>query len=357
MDKGAGNKERKLPENFCAVPFASLIFNPTGEVGCCREQGNKHVIGNIREQTVGEIWNSGKIRAWRREFLTGNIKTCRDHIRDRGCNRVQFNQELLQWIELSEFQTTPPKRISPDFNGKCNLECRMCTIWKGPNGLYDGTGFWELAEKELFPFVRQLDPLAGEPFVQKDFYRLIDIIARVNPGARWRITTNAHWKFTPYIRKELSKICLFGLNISLDSISGKQYAAIRKKGNLKTVLMTIDRLIAFRDERRKEGKGFQIVINTTIQRGNAAEITGFIDFALQKKCFPLIQFLYEPAKYSLLTLSRKKRIKILGHIFENMTLSKLAYVQRVIEPLFASLPGSISLPLRKKLFCGILARP
>lgn len=89
----------KVPENFCPVPFASLTFNPAGNVGCCREQGAGHSVGNIREQTVDEIWNGEKVRAWRREFLTGNIKTCAEQIRHRQCNKTIFNQELVPLIE------------------------------------------------------------------------------------------------------------------------------------------------------------------------------------------------------------------------------------------------------------------
>lgn len=326
-----------LPDWFCPVPFATLIFNPWGNVGGCREQGNNHSVGDAQKQSWQEIWNGEAIRAWRREFLTGEIKTCEQHIRHRGCHKSPMNRALIPMIELSEIQSTPPKRVSPDFNGQCNLECPMCTIWKEPNGLYDELGFWEDAAKTLFPHVRQLDPLAGEPFVQKDNYRLIDLISRVNPTCEWRFTTNAHWKFTPFVREKLDKINIREMNISLDSIVEETYARVRKKGNLKTVLKTIDDILAYRNERKKAGRGFVIILNTTIQIENWREPRDFLRFAYGKDCEVVIQFLYEPIELSLLSLNQNERINILNYYLETFDDETFRVAARLLLPLLDSL--------------------
>ena len=36
----------------------------------------------------------------------------------------------------------------------------------------------------------------GEPFIQRDFYRLIDEVSGVNSTCRWVITTNGHYRLT-----------------------------------------------------------------------------------------------------------------------------------------------------------------
>jgi cyclic pyranopterin phosphate synthase len=343
-----------LPDSFCAVPFATLIFNSWGNVGGCRELGNEHHLGDAREQNWEEIWNGEKARAWRREFLTGNIKTCKEHQLHRKCHKEPFNQELISRIDLAEVQTKPPSRISPDFNGKCNLQCPMCTIWQLPNGLYDKLGFWESAEKNLFPFIKQVDPLSGEPFIQKDTYRLMDIMGRVNPRASWRITTNAHWKFTPFIKERLDKVEVAGINVSLDAVSQGVYAKVRKLGDISVPLKTIDDLIAYAKDRAGRGLSeFTIDINMTVQKDNWHEMGDLVKLALGKGARPLVQLLYRPPQMSLLSFDEAKRIEILDYYFETLDWEILKYCRRPVVALLDSLEPSEMRESRMQKFANI----
>jgi cyclic pyranopterin phosphate synthase len=330
-----------LPDSFCAVPFSTLIFNSWGNVGGCRELGNEHHLGDAREQKWEEIWNGEKARAWRREFLTGEVKTCKEAQLHRMCHKEPFNQELIEEIDLAEVQTRPPSRISPDFNGQCNLRCPMCTIWQLPNGLYDELGFWESAEKNLFPFLKQVDPLSGEPFIQKDTFRLMDIMGRVNPKAAWRITTNAHWKLTPLIKEKLDRITIAGINVSLDAISQEVYSVVRERGNISVPLKTVDDLVAYNQDRSKRGlEKFAISINMTVQKDNWHEMGGLVKYALSKGAIPLIQLLYRPPQMSLLSYDEAERISILDFFFETIDWELLKYCRRPVVALLDSLEPS-----------------
>ena len=133
-------------KKFCSAPFSTLIINADGKVGCCREKGTEHVVGDAFTQTIEEIWNGEAIKAWRREFLTGNIETCKKEQHDMSCNLFKHNLEVLPYIEFDEVQNGPVLRLSPDFNGRCNLKCPMCIVWKKPNGKYDLIpNFWEIS--------------------------------------------------------------------------------------------------------------------------------------------------------------------------------------------------------------------
>ena len=333
--------KENIPDWFCPVPFSNLIFNPWGNVGSCREQGNEHSVGDARRQTWQEIWNGEKIRAWRREFLSGNIKTCAQHIRHRKCNKDGYNQELIQHIELKEIQTTPPKRISPDFNGHCNLRCAMCTIWKQPNGLYDTLNFWEDAEKNLFPHLKQVDPLAGEPLIQKDTFRLMDIMGRVNPSAKWRITTNGHWKFTRFLRDKFDKIAVVGINFSLDAVTQEVYEKVRERGDIGVVLKAIDDIVQYRKDRIAAGhEDFVININMTVQTHNWREMGDLVSLCLEKGGLPLILMLYRPSELSLLTLDTESRQKIVDYYFETIDWEVLKYCRRPVMALLESIPRS-----------------
>ncbi|MEQ1877051.1 MAG: radical SAM protein [Bdellovibrionia bacterium] len=323
-----------LPEWFCPVPFASIIFNPEGNVSSCRELGAFHKLGDIRKNNWQEIWNGEGFRSLRREFLTGNIKTCSQHIKHRRCHKDSFNTDLTKFIDLTEIQKNPPLRMSPDFNGKCNLKCEMCVIWKKPNGLYDELPFWEDAEKTLYPFLQQIDPLSGEPFIQKDTYRLMEFMGKTNPKAVWKITTNAHWKFTPYVAEKLDKINIFRVNVSVDSLDPENYPKIRREGDLKVVLKCIDDLVKYREERKKrDGRDFNLMINILIQQHNWWEMENVVKFALERDCRPFMQFLYEPTNLSLLSLNRKTRIKIMEHYLKMDHGLRNRHCKRVWTPL------------------------
>ena len=343
-----------LPEAFCTVPFSTLIFNPWGNVGGCRELGNEHHLGDIRDQTWEEIWNGEKARAWRREFLTGNIKTCAENMCHRKCHKEKYNNSLLPHIDISEVQKNPPLRISPDFNGKCNLRCEMCKIWKLPNGLYDEINFWEGAETTLFPHLKQIDPLAGEPFIQKDTFRLMDIMAKANPWASWRITTNGHWKFSQSIKNKLDKIFVGGINLSLDAVSPEVYAKCREGGRIEVVLKTIDDIAQYRQERlEKNGLTFCFNINMTVHKNNWREMGDLVKFSLSKDAVPLVQLLYRPPELSLLNLPLKERKEIVDYYFNTLDWGILKYCRRTVYALLESLPETDETKYRMQLYDNV----
>jgi radical SAM protein with 4Fe4S-binding SPASM domain len=339
---------KKLPKNFCPIPFTSMILDPFGNVLSCREQGKGHILGNIKEQHWSEVWNNEKFRAWRREFLDENIVTCKEHQRDRQCHKIIWNQNLIEEVELSEVISTPPKRLSPDFNGRCNLQCEMCSIWQDPNGLYDELGFWEDATETLFPFLNQIDPLHGEPMIQKDTFKLMDITAQVSPDCEYRITTNGHYKFNQAVIDRLEKIKIWNLNISLDTTHPDNYAKIRKGGSLDVVLKNIDDCLAYRKERIEKGKdNFIITVNTTIFQDNMWDLPDFIKYVRSLDDVNLlVQFLYEPSEMSCLALEEKERLRLLEFYFKEISSNDLRESNRVTTPLIESISDPI---IQKKL--------
>jgi len=324
-----------LPDCFCPVPFGSLILNPTGIVGSCREKGTEHELGNIKTDSLEEIWNGDKIRSWRREFLTGDIKTCKEEIKHNSCNRLQYNQDLLEHIETSEVVSTPIIRLSPDLNGKCNLRCPFCDVWPMPNGLYDEIeGFWQHLEEHVLPHVVQIDPLAGEPFIQKDLYKLIDIATKVNSTCEWKFTTNAQWNLTKRIKSYLDKININCISISLDSVVPETYKIVRSPGNLESALKGIQSLKDYRDQRDKT---FLLLPNFSIQRENVYEIEEMINYCDEMELTCFIQYVYFPSELSPSTLPEAERKKILKFYLEKFDARKLLLSHRVLRALIDTL--------------------
>jgi cyclic pyranopterin phosphate synthase len=330
---------RGLDKNsFCSVPFTTIILEPNGSVGICRLKGTEESIGNIKDNNLMDIWNGEKARRWRREFLDGRPKICKNDVAYRNCNLCAETNTLLKDAQLTEIQTSPILKFTANFNGKCNLECQMCTIWQMPNGLYDEINFWEPAKKEIFPHLKEIDMLSGEPFIQKDTYRLIDEVSLVNNDCLWTITTNAHWKLNKRIEDYLNKIEFKALIISIDSLIPETYAKIRKLGNLETVLSNVDKILEYQKKRIENKKGsLNINVNMLIQKDNWKEIPSLLKYCSEKNIDPHITFCYRPEKHSLLDLDNTAKKEILDYYFLHFSDMDLYRSMRVIKPLVFSM--------------------
>ena len=323
-----------LPQKFCTVPFTTLLLEPDGLVGACRQKGCEFPVGRLQDNTLDEIWNGEKIKQWRKEFLEGKPKICATEVRHYQCHSCPEYNYLLPDIDLSEVQTKKPSRIAFNLNGKCNLECQMCHVWQKPNGFYDNIGFWETLPV-LTTNLKEVELLSGEPFIQKDTYKLIDEISVLKPDCLWILTTNANWKLTDYVKSKLDKIKIRNLIVSLDSLVPENYMKIRKKGNLQLALGTLDDLIAYDKDRIARGlSSLNIKINFLVQKDNWKELGSFQEFKIKKGVEIFRTFLYEPFEHSLLSLSEVERQSVLDYFRE--TLKKEQIVMQVILPLLDS---------------------
>lgn len=333
-------KAKGLDEsNFCLVPFTTIILEPDGQVGMCRHKGSDFPIGHIQQNTIEEIWNGEKARQWRREFLEGKPGFCAQEVKHRHCQHCPENNKLLDFIEPTEWQSQPILKLTANFNGKCNLQCQMCDIWQKPNGLYDQINFWEPARETIFPHLKEVDLLSGEPFIQGDTYRLIDEISSVNPDCQWIFTTNAHWKLNNKVKESLDKIKIKNIILSIDSLNKETYHKIRYPGDLSFVLNNVDNLINYNKERVDKGlPEIRFIWNFLVQKDNYHEIPAVLDYMTSKGILPLITFLYVPDQFSLLTLNDGERARILEEMVLSMDKEKLLRCMRVVTPLLESLP-------------------
>lgn len=310
--------ERKnLPANFCPIPFTDLIFSQEGVVRCCRDNWLEELGRIEKDSDILELWNGPKIRQWRREFLDGDPRICKDLIRDRQCNR--WNDDLLKFVELKEVQDRPPVKFAPLLNGQCNLECIMCEIWYKKNGHYDATRFWEQAESEIFPHIKIADIYGGEPFVQKDTFKLIEKISAVNPACRWRFYTNGHWKFNAKIKSLLDRLNIDWMHFSVDSLHDETFAKIRLKGRLPAVIETLHGIKDYAKQRQVSGRGFKVGLQVVAQRMNWKELPHFVQYAREHGFNLVFLYAYNPSEVSLSTLPLEEKRPILDYLFDSCT--------------------------------------
>src|SRR6188474_3482809 len=74
----------KAFRSACYAPFASLYFSIGGNVvACCKNQA--YVLGNVREQSLDEIWRGPRIAALRKALIGYNLKA--------GCGHCEWQIE------------------------------------------------------------------------------------------------------------------------------------------------------------------------------------------------------------------------------------------------------------------------
>lgn len=323
--------------NFCIVPFTNVILEPNGSVGMCRQKGTEYSIGNLKENTLQEIWNGPIAQKWRGEFIESNSTMCRSDIDYKNCNLCASNNELLEDTDISVIQTRPILKLTANFNGFCNLQCQMCDVWKLPNGFYTEENFWIEARSSLFPNLKEIDMLSGEPFLQSDTFKLIDEVSSLNSNCLWNITTNAHWTLSEKIKMNLDKISFKNMILSVDSLIPDVYAKIRFPGKLSKVLKTIDDLIEYDEERVKAGRSsLNLNLNFLVQKDNWKEVAEVIAFCDRKKIIPFITFCEVPEEHSILTLDEEVRLEILEYYF-SLGPELCTFLMRAIKPIIFSL--------------------
>jgi cyclic pyranopterin phosphate synthase len=325
-----------VSEPFCYYPFTQLLLQPTGAVSACCWTQEKE-LGRVPEQSLEEIWNGEALRELRREFLQGKPVACAVPIRNRNCH-LGSHRDFSKGTKPQEIMPTGPVRLDLRLNGQCNLRCVMCDIWEQPNGVYDNSDFWTYGPEKVFPFLREIELLGGEPFLQRDMYRLIDAVSAVNSDCLWRLATNGHYKVREPILRALDKIRIDRIHVSLDSLRPEVYREIRLDGELERPLETLRDFGRYQKQRKARGRDFLIAVSICVQQKNWQELEDFLRFCAEGGYVPYVQFASVPWNESLLSLEKTEREKILNYFFSLLPL----FGGPVLRPLMVPLADSLA---------------
>jgi len=225
------------PPTFCMHPFTGLATREDGAIQvCCRS----HPIGNIQDNTLEEIWNGDNIKRIRKQVLTGyrpsECEPCFS-LEDQGVESLR-QRHINGVIPESRIRLYPNavKSMSNDYtmpfeiptmeiklNNLCNLKCRMChpmdstswNDWKEVEEFYikennfmvkaikdlnlmkkpyldkfdDNPNWWASFEK-LLPFFQRVEFAGGEPLMDPQHYRILDMLKPYGKNIEIKYATN-----------------------------------------------------------------------------------------------------------------------------------------------------------------------
>jgi MoaA/NifB/PqqE/SkfB family radical SAM enzyme len=274
-------------KTFCMHPFTGLATREDGAVKvCCRS----HPIGDIRCQSLEEIWNNNSMQRIRKQVLNGERpKECEPcfSLEDQGVESLrqrhikgEIPEARINLYPNTEFKEVLPFNIPTmevKLNNLCNLKCRMCNPtdstswndWEQVEEFYDkennyiadnvrklnlvrkpyldtfdnNPNWWESFEKNL-PNFRRVEFAGGEPLMDPQHFKILDMLMPYAKDIEIKYATNGTTlgiskgrtihEYWPNFRS-------VAVNVSIDGI-GDVYNYIRGNGDWNAVVQNVQEI-------------------------------------------------------------------------------------------------------------------
>lgn len=173
-----------------------------------------------------------------------------------------------------------PSGLHVNVSATCNLGCRMCPYLD----VHDAASYEREMTGETFrallPALRYLPSLhlsgSGEPFFNRQVVSFVELAREVNPAIDVDITTNGTL-LTERLARELVRVKVTRLVVSIDGVSEKTVGAIRIGINLPKVLANLRTLRAVKQELRASAP--IVRVNYMVGYGSYDELPDFISSA------------------------------------------------------------------------------
>jgi sulfatase maturation enzyme AslB (radical SAM superfamily) len=309
-------------KTFCMHPFTGLATREDGAIKiCCRSAP----IGDIKDNTLEEIWNGDKMKEVRRQVMNDerpNVCEPCFRLEDQGVQslrqrhtagvipeaRINLYPDALD--ALNEDYTMPFELPTMEIklNNLCNLKCRMCnpldsTQWKDWNqvtefykkennyliptveklvdtpgkyiGPFDNSDNWWSSFEKLLPFFRRVEFAGGEPLMDPYHYKILDRLAEYGENIEIKYATNGTTlgiKGGRTIHDYWPKFKSVAVNISIDGLHDT-YEYIRGNGKFSEVEENVKVFKSFPNVSRVVGA-------FTVQANNIMQICDVIDYFL-----------------------------------------------------------------------------
>ena len=274
-------------------PFTGLATREDGAIkACCRS----HPVGNIQCQSLEDIWNNGTMKRIRQQVLNNERpKECEPcfNLEDQGVESLRM-RHIAGKIPEARINLYPNalEKLNSDFsmpfeiptmelklNNLCNLKCRMChpgdsTSWndwdqveefyKAENNIIftlveennlknkphldkfqDNPDWWASLER-LLPHFRRVEFAGGEPLMDPQHYRILDMLKPYADQIQLKYATNLTMlgKGRRTVHEYWPHFKSIAVNVSIDGV-GPSYEYIRGNANWDILVSNIKEIQKF----------------------------------------------------------------------------------------------------------------
>lgn len=223
---------------FCMLPWIHAHGAPDGRAYPCCISDMRLPVGNLREQTIKEVWNSDEYKQLRQNMLneveSPSCSKCYELEKNGVFSmRNSFSKDFGHLIEIVD-KTKPDgtleefklKYIDIRFSNLCNLRCRSCGPLFSSNWFNDHVKLYgrkpEVNGKELnsveyagrhkydmweqlqehVPYIEQIYFAGGEPLIMEEHYLILDELIRQG-RTDVRLTYNTNFSVMSYKDKHV----------------------------------------------------------------------------------------------------------------------------------------------------------
>lgn len=330
-----------MTDTFCVLPWIHLYANPDGNVLPCCIGDYRLPLGNVQQNTLGEVWNSDNFKTMRINMLQGkqcNQCTACYATEEAGGKsfRNHVNEQYKDYIPLKDttnidgsLDDMTLRYLDVRWSNICNLKCRSCSgtfssSWAkedGRDNIYifaggkDNDTLYEQFEKH-FDTIEEFYFAGGEPLLMDKHYQILNYLietGRTNVKLRYNTNlTTLKFKQTSIIDlwKKFSNV---HVSISLDHY-GNRAEYIREGTNWELLEKNIKLT-------KQECPNIHIGVASVISVFNVYTLPEFIDYLIQEQIinettytslYPIIN----PEFYSFDILDDKFKKKVLDKLYK-----------------------------------------
>jgi len=348
----------------CLFPFSNIVLNPSGSVSpCCKYNLNKVDteidVETLHDKTIKELFYQPAMEKIRNDFLNGvepeACKACWDEESAGITSLRQHRDNVARWHRHKganyPIRYADPKIITMDlkFSSLCNLKCRICGPYCSSNWLKESqdTGefhehtikiFGKYAErkfikneinfetfKELIPDLHIIEFYGGEPLLQPEHARIMEILANYPNIRKLDIELFYNTNGTIYddvVADVWDKMALVEFNISLDDI-GPRFEYQRHPAKWDEVISNIKRYQA------NVKSNVSMSLYCTVSMYNIFYIDELIKYNADNLKLNLkFNLLHWPDKMSIKNLPTNIK-NIIKNKIESLDEHSLSYVQNI----------------------------
>lgn len=218
-------------KTFCILPWIQQYVGTLGDIKPCCVYDHNMEIGNLKNNSLKEIWNNDATKALRLKFLNGETdigcKNCdlMSDIDPNRSSRANYNMRFfnkhhpyaIDAVKSTESDGSVPEHslyyMDVRFNNLCNFKCRTCSPHFSTSWIIDYRKLWDIkneyslnnefqypgnyedhALNEMLPHLPTLTQVyfaGGEPMIQKQHYETLQKLIEVgNTGCSIIYNTN-----------------------------------------------------------------------------------------------------------------------------------------------------------------------
>lgn len=340
--------------NICPLPWNHLSVEPNGLVYSCCHTAEENPLGNLKKNSLNEIFQGKKNRDIREQFLENQTpEQCRICIDAEKWGQISLRQSAQKMYQVEKGDEGKIRFLSLRLNNTCNLSCRICnatlsTAWisdakklgkpvpEKPVSAFENQ---EAFEKFLdnFPELEILYFAGGEPFLTPWFYQILDtLIERKQTNLHLMINTNfsVDGLGQKNVFETLSHFQRVSLDLSLDGM-GELSDYMREGSSWIDIEKRIEKVQTNYPE-------IELFINPTISVMNIFQLPQFIETLMEKGFGPMdirINPLLRPDHLNIKNLNDKNKDLATSKIkvFSKKLLSR--YDLSTVAPLITQLDG------------------